>query len=190
MSRKDLSGLERFHLELYSARGRATGTRNAPVRESSSGGKALVHRPFFLSLSSRPCPLRPLFPLPFPWGIRRGMCACKFAADRNFKPERISLYWEVFRARRFAIARNAHGCYSLKYEEAPTQKLSFLTLRIVRRVRKHARHENQSDCFPIFMKKRNFSTKSFLSPLKVLYRLKLCSGFRKLVIYKIIVYNI
>lgn len=48
-----------------SSRGRATGTRNAPVRESSSGGKALAYRavlPFSPVSSHSPrCPLSAVF---------------------------------------------------------------------------------------------------------------------------------
>jgi len=172
-------------LKLYSARGRATGTRNAPVRGSSSGGKALVHGPFFLSLSSRPCPLRPLFPLPFPWGIRRGMCACKFAADRNFKPERISLYREVIQTATF---RNCPQCARLLFSQVRGSSYAKIILPdSANRPKSKKARETRKKSIGLssdFYEKAKFFNEVFLvALLRALCRLKLCSGFKKLMVY-------
>lgn len=143
MSRKDLSGLERFHLELYSARGRATETRNASVRESSSGGKALAHRPFFLSLPYRLRSPRPAGSFLFLFlGAYAVACARANSRRIGISTRRGYLSIERYSDRDVSQLPAEHAAVILSSTRAPTRKLSFLTLRIVRGVGKHARRDS------------------------------------------------
>lgn len=105
---------------IVSSCGRATGTRNALVRESSSIEEAFATVSSFLSLFSH---LSPLY---------RSSASSSFSLAHNAVACATNSQWveissrgflsiePVFRPRRFAIVRNVRGCYSQVRTGAPT----------------------------------------------------------------------